>query len=78
MIIYIGDRYSLEMGLTPDQVSTSDIYDENVNPSIANVFAACAFRFAHTLIPVNKRFFTFFYRLNLLVAHIPMCTICFT
>lgn len=45
------------MGITPIPMPMPDMYDETLNPTIANVFAACAFRFAHTLIPVNN--FTF-------------------
>lgn len=41
------------MGLTSQPESDKDTYDELIDPSIANVFAACAFRFAHTLIPVS-------------------------
>lgn len=44
--------YSDSIGLSSNPNAESDPYDESINPSIANVFAACAFRFAHTLIPV--------------------------
>lgn len=49
--VIIGKEASERFGIlsTPDGVN--DTYNDNVNPSIANEFAAAAFRFAHTLLP---------------------------
>lgn len=48
-----GSEFSKTVGILPDPESRIDHYDPTVDPSIANVFAACAFRFAHTLLPVR-------------------------
>lgn len=50
--VIIGKEASEKLGIlsTPDGV-TEDTYDENLNPTLANEFAAAAFRFAHTLLP---------------------------
>lgn len=50
---HLGTEFSKKVGISPDQDSRIDHYDPTVDPSIANVFAACAFRFAHTLLPVS-------------------------
>ncbi|XP_055636731.1 myeloperoxidase [Toxorhynchites rutilus septentrionalis] len=49
--IVIGDGNSESMGIKPNPESDKDTYNSSVDPSIANVFAASAFRFAHTLLP---------------------------
>lgn len=51
--ILLGRNLSSSIGLTPDpEYWSNDKYDENVDASAANNFAAAAFRFAHTLLPV--------------------------
>lgn len=50
--VIIGREASEEFGvLSSPKGITKDTYDEMLNPSIANEFAAAAFRFAHTLLP---------------------------
>lgn len=48
-----GQNFADQIGLTSQPDSLKDTYDETIDASIANIFAACVFRFAHTLIPVN-------------------------
>lgn len=49
--VIIGKTASEEFGVLSTPDGTNDTYDEKLNPSIANEFAAAAFRFAHTLLP---------------------------
>lgn len=49
--VIIGKTASERLGILSTPNGINDTYDENVDPSIANEFAAAAFRFAHTLIP---------------------------
>lgn len=49
--VIIGKKASEEFGILSTPEGFIDSYDSNLNPSIANEFAAAAFRFAHTLLP---------------------------
>jgi len=49
--VIIGKKASEDFGILSTPNGTNDTYDESVNPSMANEFAAAAFRFAHTLLP---------------------------
>ena len=49
--VIIGKKASEEFGILSTPEGFVDRYDGNLNPSIANEFAASAFRFAHTLLP---------------------------
>lgn len=55
MRLYIpGKEFTEDIGMRSNPETKADTYDPTVNAAIANVFAACAFRFAHTLLPVSK------------------------
>lgn len=43
--------FALNLTLKTD--GYSDVYDPEVDPSVANHFSAAVFRFAHTLLPVR-------------------------
>ncbi|CRK94469.1 CLUMA_CG007975, isoform A [Clunio marinus] len=49
--VIIGKDASEKFGILSTPEGMNDTYDDNVNPSMANEFAAAAFRFAHTLLP---------------------------
>lgn len=59
--IVIGREKMQQLGLLPLQYGFSRDYDENVNPSILNEFAAAAFRFGHSLVPGKQEYFYFIY-----------------
>ncbi|XP_058057184.1 chorion peroxidase isoform X2 [Anopheles bellator] len=49
--VIFGNETASRMGILPDSESRDDTYNASVDPSVANVFAGAAFRFAHTLLP---------------------------
>lgn len=49
--VIIGRTASEEFGILSTPNGVNDTYNESLNPSVANEFAAAAFRFAHTLLP---------------------------
>lgn len=49
--VIIGKQASESFGVLSTPDGEVDTYDEKLNPTIANEFAASAFRFAHTLLP---------------------------
>lgn len=49
--VIIGKNASEELGVLSTPEGLVDDYDSKLNPSVANEFAAAAFRFAHTLLP---------------------------
>jgi len=48
--IILGMKYIDKWAMQPKEEGYSDTYEEDVNPSITNVFATAAFRFGHSLI----------------------------
>lgn len=51
--VVLGKQSSEKFGIISQPSSSKDTYNASVDPSIANHFAAAAFRFAHTLLPVS-------------------------
>lgn len=55
LVTLLGAEFTREVGIRSPDVDyegvRADTYDDRVDASVANVFAACAFRFAHTLLP---------------------------
>ncbi|XP_053698672.1 myeloperoxidase [Sabethes cyaneus] len=49
--VIFGEEISGKIGILPTPENDSDSYNATVDPTVANVFAAAAFRFAHTLLP---------------------------
>ncbi|XP_055389236.1 chorion peroxidase isoform X2 [Condylostylus longicornis] len=49
--ILLGYEFVKSKNLLPNPQNARDMYDPDVNPTIANHFAAAVFRFAHTLLP---------------------------
>jgi hypothetical protein len=49
--LVLGDDTTEKFGIKPRTFEQIDTYNATLDPSIANVFAASAFRFAHTLLP---------------------------
>ncbi|XP_022821553.1 chorion peroxidase-like [Spodoptera litura] len=47
----LGSDVMWALNMTVEEEGYSDVYDPTVDPSIANHFASCVFRFAHTLLP---------------------------
>lgn len=52
--VVLGKQSSEKFGIISQPSSNKDTYNSSVDPSIANHFAAAAFRFAHTLLPVSE------------------------
>ena len=48
--IVLGTDFMAELDILPVTYGYNNKYDEKVNPTITNVFAAAAFRFGHTLV----------------------------
>ena len=46
----LGERLSMQMGLTPSPMGHSPVYDKKTDSSIYNIFGVAAFRFGHTLL----------------------------
>lgn len=51
--VVLGKEASKKYDILSDPKDSRDSYDEDVNPNVSNNFAAAAFRFAHTLLPVS-------------------------
>jgi peroxidase len=64
--VLIGREKMQELSLLPLQKGFSHDYDENVNPSILNEFAAAAFRFGHSLVP-GKQEYIYYNTMNCLI-----------
>lgn len=51
--VVLGKEASKKFGILSNPDDRRDMYRPDVDPSVANNFAAAAFRFAHTLLPVS-------------------------
>lgn len=56
--VILGPQLMEKLKMSPREGNYSNVYDSGLDPTIANSFAASAFRFGHTLLPVRifKRF----------------------
>lgn len=54
LTVVLGKEASKKYGVISNQGDKEDTYHEDVNPNVSNNFAAAAFRFAHTLLPVSS------------------------
>lgn len=49
--VVLGKQAAEHFGLIPNPDQDVEVYDDKLDPTMANIFVAAAFRFAHTLLP---------------------------
>jgi len=51
VVLFIGENYVRENGISPLKQGYSNLYNSNINPSTLASFAGGAFRSLHSLVP---------------------------